>query len=192
LNEAVELNPYYESAVVLYAELKIQKGSPAAATDALVELLKQEPQSKDANYLLATSYLAQQLREPAMRILRQMTELFPNDPQPWHLMGTVLLAQNLTAEARKAFERSAEIAPDFLGAIEQLVDLDIAAGQYATALGRIQKRIDADPKTAPAWALRGKIYLAQRDFSRAEPDLLKAIELEPQLEPLPPIPYSRS
>ena len=29
----------------------------------------------------------------------------------------------------------------------------------------------------------GKIYLAQRDFARAEPDLLKAIELDPKLEP---------
>jgi predicted Zn-dependent protease len=73
LNEAIQLNPYYEPAVLLYAELKIQKGSPAAASDALAELLKQQ-QSKNANYLLATAYLAQQLREPAMRILRQMTE----------------------------------------------------------------------------------------------------------------------
>src|SRR5262249_25541617 len=33
------------------------------------------------------------------------------------------------------------------------------------------------------WALRGKIYLAQQDFTHAEPDLLKAIELDPKLEP---------
>jgi tetratricopeptide (TPR) repeat protein len=183
LNEAIELNPYYEPAVLLSAELKIRKGSPAAAADALAELLKQQPQSKEANYLLATAYLAQQLREPAMRILRQMTELFPSDPQPWHLIGTVLLAQSQAASARKAFERSAEIAPDFLGAVEQLVDLDIVNRQYAAALDRVQKRIDADPKAAQAWALRGKIYLAQRDFARAEPDLLKAIELDPQIEP---------
>ena len=47
----------------------------------------------------------------------------------------------------------------------------------------MQKRLDADPKAAQAWALRGKIYLAQQDFVRAEPDLLKAIELDQQLEP---------
>src|SRR5262249_56977161 len=28
-----------------------------------------------------------------------------------------------------------------------------------------------------------RIYLAQRDFTHAEPDLLKAIELDPKLEP---------
>jgi tetratricopeptide (TPR) repeat protein len=31
--------------------------------------------------------------------------------------------------------------------------------------------------------LRAKIYLAQRDFAHAEPDLLKAIDLNPKLEP---------
>jgi hypothetical protein len=35
----------------------------------------------------------------------------------------------------------------------------------------------------PVWALRGKIYLAQRDFTHAEPDLLKATELDANLEP---------
>ena len=33
------------------------------------------------------------------------------------------------------------------------------------------------------WALRGKIYLAQRDFTHAEADLSKAIELDPKLGP---------
>jgi tetratricopeptide (TPR) repeat protein len=183
LNEAIRLAPNYGPAVLLYAELKIRKGSPAAATDALLELLKQQPQSKQANYLLATAYLAQQLREPALRILRQMTELFPTDPQPWHLIGTVLLTQNQSAEARKAFEKSAEVAPDFLGATEQVVNLDITDKQYAAALDRVQKQIDRDPKIAQPWALRGKIHLAHLDFARAEADLLKAIEIDPQIEP---------
>jgi tetratricopeptide (TPR) repeat protein len=63
------------------------------------------------------------------------------------------------------------------------VDLDLAAKQYATAIERVQKFIEKDPKQAQALALRAKIYLAQRDFTHAEPDLLKAIELDPKLEP---------
>ena len=63
------------------------------------------------------------------------------------------------------------------------MDLDIADKQYAAAMDRAQKLIDKDPKQAQAWAIRGKIYLAQRDFMHAEPDLLKAIELDPKLEP---------
>ena len=55
--------------------------------------------------------------------------------------------------------------------------------QYAAALARVEKHIDKNPKLAQAWALRGKIYLAQRDFTHAESDLLKAVELDPNLEP---------
>ena len=50
-------------------------------------------------------------------------------------------------------------------------------------MDRVQKLIDKQPKLAQAWAMRGKIYLAQNDFAHAEPDLNKAIELDPNLEP---------
>ena len=48
----------------------------------------------------------------------------------------MLLAQGQQPEARKAFEKSIEISPDYLPAIEKLVDMDIAEKQYATALAR--------------------------------------------------------
>jgi tetratricopeptide (TPR) repeat protein len=183
LSEAVQLAPRFEQAILLLAELKIRKGSPAAAVDLLVPLTRERPQMVQAHYLLATAYLAQQKRDEALAVYRQMTVLFPKDPQPSFLAGSILLSQGQQEEARKAFEKSAEISPDFLPATERLVDLDLAAKQYATAIERVQKFIEKDPKQAQALALRAKIYLAQRDFAHAEPDLLKAIELDPKLEP---------
>src|SRR5262249_28043588 len=122
LNEAIGIDPHFAPAVLLFAELKIRKGSAAAAVDPLLELLKRRPQSSQApylqvdlepHYLLATAYLAQQQPDKALQVYRQMTERFPNDGQPWFLIGTVLLAQNQPAEARKAFEKSAELAPGY-------------------------------------------------------------------------------
>src|SRR5262249_4924099 len=183
LNDALKLDPTLNAATVLLAEIKIAKGSPAAAVDLLAPLVKEQPQISQAHYLLASAYLAQQKSEQALAVYRQMTELFPQDPQPSFLAGSILLAQGQQQEARKAFEKSAEISPDYLPAIERLVDLDIAAKQYAPAMDRVQKLTDKDPKRAQPWALRGKIYLAQQDFMHAEPDLLKAIDLDPKLEP---------
>ena len=74
-------------------------------------------------------------------------------------------------------------SPNYLPAIERLVDIDVAEQKYGLAMERVQAQIDRDPKLAQPWALRGKIYLAQRDFMRAEPDLLKAIEIDANLEP---------
>lgn len=60
LSTAVKIAPQFEQAVVLLAELKIRKGTPAAAVDLLVPLIKDRPQLAQAHYLLATAYLAQQ------------------------------------------------------------------------------------------------------------------------------------
>jgi tetratricopeptide (TPR) repeat protein len=182
LNEAVGLQPLFDQAAMLLAELKIRKGNPAAAVELLEPVTRVRPQNAQAQYLLATAYLAQRKGDQALAVYRQMTESFPNDPRPSFLVGSVLLGQGKQADARKAFEKSNEISPDYLPAVERLVDLDIADKQYAAAIDRVQKVIDKDPKLAQPWAVRGKIYLAQRDFAHAEPDLLKAIELDPKLE----------
>src|SRR5262249_49563966 len=148
----------------------------------LMPLVSQRPQLAQAQYLLATAYLAQQNTSQALAIYRRMIELFPQDPQPSLLIGTILLGQRQTTEARKAFEKSVDISPDYLPSSERLVDLDVAEQQFAVALERVQKQIEKDSKPAMPWAIRGKIYLAKRDFAAAEADLLKAIELEPKLE----------
>ena len=183
LSTAVKIAPQFEQAVVLLAELKIRKGTPAAAVDLLVPLIKDRPQLAQAHYLLATAYLAQQNQTQALAVYRAMTELFPQDPQPSFFIGSILLGQGQQPDARQAFEKAVGVSPNYLPAIERLVDLDIAEQKFAPAIERVQGQIDRDPKLAQPWALRGKIYFAQRDFTHAEPDLLKAIELDPNLEP---------
>jgi tetratricopeptide (TPR) repeat protein len=183
LDVAIKLDRRFDQAALLLAELKITKGIPAAAVDLLAPLTKERPQIAQAQYLLASAYLAQQKRDQALAVYRQMTELFPTDPQPSFLTGSILLGQGQQQDARQAFEKSVEISPDYLPAIEKLVELDIAAKQYAPATDRVQKLVEKDPKLAQPWGLRAKIYLAQRDFTHAEADLLKAIDLDPTLAP---------
>ena len=183
LSEAVKLDPKLEQAVLLFAELKIGKGSAAAAIEPLRELIKERPQITQAYYLLATAYLSQRRTAEARSVYQQAAAQFPQDPQPPFLLGTILLAEGQQTEARKAFEQSVAISFDYLPANERLLELDIADKQYTAAMDRVQQQIDKDPKRAQPWALRAKVYLAQRDFAHAEPDLLKAIEIDPKLEP---------
>jgi tetratricopeptide (TPR) repeat protein len=183
LTDAVKVDAHFDPAVLALAEIKIQKGSPVAAVDLLVPLTKDRPQLALAHYLLASAYLAQQKRDEALAVYRQMMELFPKDPQPPFIIGTALLAQGQRSEAQASLEKSLGISEDYLPAVERLVDLDIADQQYATAMDRVQKRIDHDSTRALLWSIRAKIYLAQRDFTHAEEDLLKSIELDPKVEP---------
>ena len=109
-----------------------------------------------------------------------MAELFPKDPRPSYLVGTLLLQQRKQPEARTAFAKSLVASADYLPAVEGLVDLDIADKRYADALVRIQPYIDQAAKLTQPWIVRAKIYFAQRDFAHAEADLLKAIEIDPK------------
>jgi tetratricopeptide (TPR) repeat protein len=182
LDIATKLDPGFEPATLLLAELKIKKGSPAAAVDLLARLIKEKPQTARAYNLLAIAYSSLQQWDQALAVYRQITELFPKDPEPAFLAGSLLLAQSRLPDARKELETSVKISPDYLPAVERLTDLDIAEKQYGTATERVQRLIDKDPKLAQPWGLRAKIYIAQGEFSRAEADLLKAIELDPKLE----------
>jgi tetratricopeptide (TPR) repeat protein len=184
LNEATKLAPQFEQAILLLSELKIKKGNAAAAVDLLVPFIKERPQVALAYYMLGSAYQVQQQRDKALAVYRQMTQMFPKEPQPPYLGGMLLLAQQQPLQAREAFEKSLEISSDFLPATEQLVNLDLADKQYASAMDRVQRLIEKDPKQPQLWAIRGKIYFAQQDFAHAETDLLKAIELDPKQEPM--------
>ena len=63
-----------------------------------------------------------------------------------------------------------------------LVDLDIADKQYASAMDRVQKQIDQNPKAAQPLAMRAK-FTCTRDFTHAEADLLKSDRIGSKLEP---------
>ena len=182
LASAVSIDPRFDEATLLLAELRIRKGQYAVAIESLVEVIKERPQLRQAHLLLASAHLAQQNQDQALATYREMQELFPQDPQPPFLIGLIQLGKGQQPNAREAFERSLKVSPDYLPALEKLVDLDITDKQYGSALDRVQKQIDVNPKVAQLWAIKGKIYLAQLNFTDAETDLLKAIELDSTLE----------
>ena len=182
LSLAVSLDPHFDEATLLLAELKIRTRQYAAAIDSLTKVIKERPQLRQAHLLLASAYLAQQNQDQALATYREMQELFPQDPQPPFLIGLVQLGKGQTPDAREAFERSLKVSPDYLPALEKLTDSDIADKQYASALDRVQRQIDRNPKVAQLWAIRGKIYLAHSNLTDAEADLSRAIELDSTLE----------
>jgi tetratricopeptide (TPR) repeat protein len=182
LGEAVKLNPNLEGAILALSELKIRKGSPAAAVDLLQPLIREKPQNFPPYYLLAAAYVAQRNPTEAIAIYRRMGELFPTLSEPHFLLGSVQLARGNRTEAAASFEKATAIDPNYLPAIERLVELDLADKQPAKATNRLQAYLEKNPNSAQALAIRAKIRLAQQDSAGAEADLAKSIELDPKLE----------
>lgn len=182
LNDAIRIDPHFDAATLLLAQLKLKKGSPAAAIDLLLPLTRDRPQVTQSHHLLAAAHLAQGNGDAAVAALRRLSESVPQDPQPAYQIGALLFAPQ-PAAAREAFEKSLAIAPDFVPALEKLVDLGITEKQYAHASGRVQQGLERSPNSAALWTLRGKLYFAQQDLGQAEGALLKATELDAKFEP---------
>jgi putative PEP-CTERM system TPR-repeat lipoprotein len=181
LKQALTIDPNYADAIIALADLSNRKGDPVTAERSLEQLIKRRPDLAQAHLLLAAAYASQNNIDQAIAVYRRMQTLFPKSPQvPW-LMSTLLARQNKPAEARKACDQSLELAPDFLPPLEGLVDLDLADKKPQAALDRVNKQLERRPSVPELILLQAKIYLAQKDFSRAEAALLKAIQLAPDL-----------
>lgn len=145
----------------------------------------------------------------SVRVFRNLVSAFPTNSQILLAAGRSLGALAQGKEGRAAIERSLALAPDFLPAVEALVDLDLQESQEAAAFERVQKQIDKDPRAAVPWLLMAKIHLSkasaevakqnqgrapalaklqladvpavQEEVKQAEAALLKAIELDSNL-----------
>jgi len=185
LNEALALDPGYPQAALLLGQLDIRGGDPAAAVALLTRFIIKAPGVGQAHLLLADAYMAQQKPDSALAVYRNLAEALPKNPQVPLLMGVVLAGQRKDSEARAAFEKSLELAPDYMPAVEQLINLDLAEHKYKDATALAQAQSNKTPKAAEPWEIMAKIDVAQTNLARAETDLLKAIDLNPNL----PAPY---
>ena len=179
LTAAVNRQPDFTQATLLLSELSLRKGNYDVAINRLNPLIASQPKLGQAYVLLAEAYHAQRKLDTSLAVYRQLLQQFPNTPEAYYATGNILREQNKPAEARKAFEKTLELATNHVRSVTQLVVLDLAETNFPAALQRVQKLIDKDPKSAGPPYLQAQVYQAKNDLAQAEASLLKAIELEP-------------
>jgi tetratricopeptide (TPR) repeat protein len=177
-NEAVSLDPNFEAALVEQAKLNIQKENPDPAITSLTQLIKRRPQNSLACLILAGAYAVKGNYDEAIATCRRLEKLHPESPQVPFVIGGFLLKRGKKAEARQEFIKAQNLSPDFLPAMEQLVSLDVAEKNPASALARVQAEIDRHPDFPELHALRAQIFITQTNLVPAESALKKAIELD--------------
>lgn len=201
LAKALFLRPNFPEATLLLAQIDINKGDLSSAINSLTALIRTQP-SGDAYLMLAMAYVSQKNYDQALSAYGKLAEMLPKNPEFPMLSGMVYVQKNDMAQARKSFEKSLELAPQYLPSLEQLVNLDISANQFTAALNRVNKQTDQQLGAARQLLL-AKIYMAraqnlangdakigsgdaklnvpiaQADVNQAETALHKAIEMEP-------------
>jgi tetratricopeptide (TPR) repeat protein len=180
LAEAVRLQPGVPGPIVALARVHLRQGKYGPAVDALKPIVEKNATNVEAKLLLAEGYQKQGNFAGALAIYRPLIEASPQSAQLHFYVGGLFLQQGKRAEARQAFTTVNELAPTFLPAVEQLVNLDVAEKQFDAAKSKLQKFATASPKESAPYLMLAQIALIQNDRVQTETNLLKAIELRPE------------
>jgi tetratricopeptide (TPR) repeat protein len=180
--------------------------------DAAVELYRQMvkvfPNSFEACFDAATGLGLLNRKPDALAVYQHIEQAFPTNSQAFLLVGKSLSLLNEGPRAREALEKALALSPDFIPALEAVIDLDLREGKIASARERMQRELEKNSGTAMPWLLLAKVHYfaavdqvlkqsptnqpsitvkfagvpaAQEDVRQAEAALLKAIEISPDL-----------
>lgn len=183
LTQTLALEPNFDAASLMLAELNTRKGETASAIAAMTSYIKKQPNNEKAYLILASAYQAAGRSPEAIATYTQAIKNFTNSIQAPILLGVFYRQQGNEAEARKIFEKILQTRPEDLTATTQLIDIDIGAKNFDSAINRVQPWIDRAPKDPEPLLQMARIRFAQNDLKAAEGLLDKVIEMSPDIIP---------
>jgi tetratricopeptide (TPR) repeat protein len=179
LDQAISINPNFADAIVLLAETNLRSGHGEAVIEPMTRLLKRNPELRPAALLLAAAYGSLDRFDDAAVVTGDQARLAPRDPQAQMALGLTLRQAKRNDEARQAFEQAAELAPDSLWPVDQLVELDLLEKHFDAAQQRIHRHFQKTPDSPAAHFFEGKILVAEEKWAPAETELQKTLQLDP-------------
>ncbi len=179
LDQAISTNPNYAEAILLLADINLRSGHGEAVIEPITRLLKKNPELRPAALVLAAAYGSLDRFDDAAVIIGEQAKFAPQDPQAQMALGLTLRQAKRNGEARQAFEKAAELAPDSLWPIDQLIELDLLEKHYDAARQRIQRQFQKTPDSPAAHFFAGKILAGEEKWDLAETELQKTLQLDP-------------
>ena len=183
LQQATAAKPDFAEAILLLAKLNLRTGQNGRAIDALEGLLKKRGNLLQAQLLLADAYRAAGRLDDAAAIFKTQIAQAPKNAEAYSFLGVIQRQQNQPEKARQSFQQSMELAPENVFAVTQLLELDLAGKDFASAMRRADEQLQKNPNSGYSCLLKGKVLSAKKEWPQAEATLKKAIELDPGLAP---------
>jgi tetratricopeptide (TPR) repeat protein len=177
--QAISINPNYGDAILRLAEINLRSGHGETVIEPITNLLRQRPDLRSAALLLAAAYGSLDRFDDAEAVIRNQVRLAPQDPQPQTALGLIFRQAKRNDEARQAFEKAAELAPDNLWLVDQLVELDLLDKHFDSARQRIHRQFQKTPDLPAAHCLEGKVLIAEGKWDLAAAELKKTLQLDP-------------
>jgi tetratricopeptide (TPR) repeat protein len=182
LKKAVTLNPDFAEASFMLAQIDLRSGRAEAVVPAMKRILERRPQLTRASIALADAYQALGRKAEALDVMKGVVNSVPDDAGHRLRFGQLLAEAGQSEAARAEFKKAMELAPGDLAGVSRMVDMDLAERKFADAAARVQAILDQTPDAAPAYFMMGRIHAVQQAWDEAEKALVKAIELDGDLD----------
>ena len=143
-----QINPEYVPADILRAELLLESGRVADASEAISEVLSREPMNLRAHHVRGICFVERGLTEAARVELEFVIEADPENVEALAALGYTWLLVGDIGGAEKYYERAFRIDPDNLGVLNNYATIFAEKGDYREAIVIWQKALKLDPTNA--------------------------------------------
>ncbi|HEY6923346.1 MAG TPA: tetratricopeptide repeat protein, partial [Steroidobacteraceae bacterium] len=176
LRGAMEVAPTNTAVRLELSRVLLRTQRAEQAVTLLKESVQHQPKDTALREGLVQAYLAIHNVESAQTAVNDLQILAPEDPLGPYLAGEVALAQSRPADAEKDFEHALQLQPHAIEPLSALTRLQIARGESAKAIERLQAVLTKYPQDAQTLEMLGEVYLANREYPHAIESFTHAIE----------------
>ncbi len=165
----------------LLAGSLLEKDQPAEAESEYKQTLAIVPGNSDALTALTNLYMRQKRFPDAELLLRKLAVVNPNDAGVHLQLGRMLIIADKKEEAATQLEAGLKLDPRDEKAQRDLANLYSEMGKPAEAQQAYTTLLSSHPDDAGLHHGLGRVLLKQKKYVDAEQELLKAVQLQPNL-----------
>jgi tetratricopeptide (TPR) repeat protein len=159
----------------------LEKQHPAEAEKEYQQALAIDPSSADANTALANLYIRERRFAEAEPVLQKLLAAHPNDAGAHFQLGRMLAIAGKNDQAIAEIEAGVKLDPADSKAQRDLADLYVESGKYDQAQKTYSALLASYPSDADLHYGYGRALLKQKKFAEAEQELIKTVQLKPDL-----------
>lgn len=179
--EVLKLEPAELGSKLQLARIYVSQGKASEALSFATDVVRAQPQNAIARIVQVDALMATGNLQKAASEAKAVSAALPDIPEPHMQLARIALAQRDYPAAERSFERARQLfgsdarAMDAFGGI---VAARVESGHLADAHTIVDEQIRRNPKSAPLYLYSAGIYRAERDQSRVEAALKRALEID--------------
>jgi tetratricopeptide (TPR) repeat protein len=178
-NETLRLNPRASAAYFQLARVHLARRNTDDAIKAARQALDARPSFAPARLVLVDSLIAKADLAQAERELRALPPQVSRSADVLVRAARIAAGRGQMEVARTSFSRALDADPKSIDALSGLAAADIAANRTADARARVEARLTQSPRDGRLLMTAATVYIADKDFKKAEEMLRRAIEVDP-------------